>query len=334
MNNPLVSVIMANYNTNLEYLKEAIDSIYNQTYKNIEIIMIDDGSNNEPEKIYNLYDNKFKVVYNKENLGVTKSRNISLEMVKGDYIFIMDSDDIAYPNIIEEQIKYFNNNPKVNVLGVGLEVFGDMQYIFIPKVYKPREKQHVKYFFGNYGLQHPGTMLKKEFIEKFNIKYNERYKKALDYELFAECSKYTSINIIEKPLMKYRRHKQQISTGGRGEQDYYANLIRLDKMQTLIHECNENDKELHLKLCNNELDIPIIELNKWVKKLIKSNRKKRIYKQDLFERELKNRCLNIYYYHYKNRNSKKALMFFLINMDSRKLKETLNNKLLKIKSKS
>ena len=172
MNNPLVSVIMANYNTNLEYLKEAIDSIYNQTYKNIEIIMIDDGSNNEPEKIYNLYDNKFKVVYNKENVGVTKSRNISLEMVKGDYIFIMDSDDIAYPNIIEEQIKYFNNNPKVNVLGVGLEVFGDMQYIFIPKVYKSREKQHVKYFFGNYGLQHPGTMLKKEFIDKFNIKYN------------------------------------------------------------------------------------------------------------------------------------------------------------------
>lgn len=327
MNNPLVSVIMANYNTNLEYLKEAIDSIYNQTYKNIEIIMIDDGSNNEPEKIYNLYDNKFKVVYNKENLGVTKSRNISLEMVKGDYIFIMDSDDIAYPNIIEEQIKYFNNNSEVNVLGVGVEWFGDIEHIYIPNILKTKEEQQVNYFFGNYGIQHPGTMLKKEFIEKFNIKYNERYKKALDYDLFAECSKYTPINIIEKPLMKYRRHKQQISTGGIKEQDYYANLIRLDRMQTLIHECNENDKELHLKLCNNELNISIIELNKWVKRLIKSNRQKKIYKQDLFERELKNRCLNIYHYHYKNRNSKKALMFFLINMDSRNLKEILNNKL-------
>ena len=91
----LVSVVIASYNTPPKFLCEAVDSIVNQTYYNIEIIIIDDCSDTPCKEVLSIYEDKrIKIFRNKENLGVTKSRNIALDKCNGEYIAIMDADDI------------------------------------------------------------------------------------------------------------------------------------------------------------------------------------------------------------------------------------------------
>lgn len=100
----LVTAVIPFY-SNKQWLIEAIDSILNQTYKNIEIIVIDDGSNEDTSEIHSKY--KDKIIYiKKENGGPASARNIGIKMAKGQYIAFLDSDDIWYPKKIEIQLEY------------------------------------------------------------------------------------------------------------------------------------------------------------------------------------------------------------------------------------
>ena len=93
----LVSVIMSTYNTDSEMLKESINSILNQTYKNIELIIVNDGSNKDDLKVIKSFnDNRIRVVNNKVNEGLAISLNKAIDISNGIYIARMDSDDISY----------------------------------------------------------------------------------------------------------------------------------------------------------------------------------------------------------------------------------------------
>ena len=98
-----VSIIIPVYNMK-DYLEEAIESVISQTYKNIEIILIDDGSNDGSEKICDDYanlDSRIKVIH-QENKGLSAARNKGLEIMTGDYVAYLDPDDVYHPNMIEK----------------------------------------------------------------------------------------------------------------------------------------------------------------------------------------------------------------------------------------
>ena len=125
MDSILVSVIMANYKTKIEYLQEAIDSILNQTYRNFELIIIDDCSQDESvDYIKSINDNRVRLLINDKNSGPAVTRNRGLEVAKGKYIAIMDSDDISMPTRLEKQVAYMEMNPDVFVCGTWFEKFG------------------------------------------------------------------------------------------------------------------------------------------------------------------------------------------------------------------
>ena len=108
----LVSVIMPVYNSS-DYLEEAINSILNQTYKNIELIIIDDGSDVKTKKIlekYNRFNQNINLISSIENKGIVFSLNQGIEIAKGKYIARMDSDDFSHPKRIEKQISAFKKN--------------------------------------------------------------------------------------------------------------------------------------------------------------------------------------------------------------------------------
>lgn len=119
INNPLVSVIITSYNR-LAYLEEAIKSIINQTYKNIEIIIVDDFSDLKTRNFLKDYDSKYeniRLILNKSNRGSAYSWNRGVYISKGQYIARMDSDDISEPNRIEEQLRFLKYNPDVFACG-------------------------------------------------------------------------------------------------------------------------------------------------------------------------------------------------------------------------
>ena len=120
-----ISVIMPTYNASVPFLKEAVESILNQSFGEFEFIVIDDGSTDGSWEYLNSIDDKrLKLIHNETNLGITKSLNIGMKTAKGKYIARMDSDDRSMPLRLEKQYEYMEKHPDVILCGTGVEFLG------------------------------------------------------------------------------------------------------------------------------------------------------------------------------------------------------------------
>jgi len=109
---PLVSIVIPAYNR-ANLLKRAIESTINQTYKNLEIIIVDDGSSDNTEQIVQEYrDLRIQYIRNSKNRGASVARNIGIKSSRGDFIALLDSDDEYLPKKIEKSLQVFKNSPK------------------------------------------------------------------------------------------------------------------------------------------------------------------------------------------------------------------------------
>ena len=121
MKTPKISVIMSAYNSE-KFISKSIDSILAQTFKNFELIIINDSSIDKTKDIIETYrkkDKRIKIICNRQNLGPAKSRNRALKIAKGEYIAIMDSDDVSLPKRLEVQYHFLENNPDIFLIGGG-----------------------------------------------------------------------------------------------------------------------------------------------------------------------------------------------------------------------
>ena len=210
-NPPKISVLMSIYN-GAKYLKEAVDSILNQTFTNFEFIIINDGSTDATDAILKSYsDPRLKIIANPVNLGLTKSLNIGLNAARGEYIARQDTDDISLPNRLEIQFKFMENHKEISLVG-GSAILIDNQGEEIGRKIKPLEFSEIKFhsllknpFF------HPSFFFKKEVIKK-NGGYNENFPFAQDYELTSRLihSGLKTANLRE-PLIKYRVMENSIT---------------------------------------------------------------------------------------------------------------------------
>lgn len=125
---PLVSIIIPVYNVE-NYLREAVESIINQTYNNLEIFLVDDGSKDNSGKICDEYldvDKRIKVIH-KKNGGLSSARNVAMDVMNGEYVFFHDSDDIVAKDIIEAYVKLCDENDADIVMGTTFEFIGELK---------------------------------------------------------------------------------------------------------------------------------------------------------------------------------------------------------------
>lgn len=123
MNNaPLISVIMPVYNRE-KYVAEAVESILAQTYPNIELICIDDGSTDSSDKILRSFGEKIVHIPGDQNLGIAAARNKGIAIAQGEYLALMDDDDIATPDRLELQMKQFQENPNLDISFTFIQCF-------------------------------------------------------------------------------------------------------------------------------------------------------------------------------------------------------------------
>jgi len=112
-----VSVLFPVFNTKEEYLRAAIESILSQTFSDFEFLILNDASTNNAEEVIKSYtDPRIKYFKNEKNPGISETRNKLLDLATGEYLAIMDHDDISLPNRLQKQIDYLNNNPEVGVV--------------------------------------------------------------------------------------------------------------------------------------------------------------------------------------------------------------------------
>lgn len=236
----LISIILPAYNTKEEYLRESIQSILDQTYSNFEFIILNDGStNNVEEIIFSYKDDRIKYVKNDINLGLIKTLNKGLEIAKGEYIARMDADDISLPQRLEKQIKFFEQNPDVSLLGAFYETFPNNEIVKHPE-------------FPNYfdfircnALAHPTVMFRKNDFEKYGLKYDENYAHAEDYELWSRAIRYLKIANIQEVLLKYRIHEDSITGSKLEEQIACARRIQKNMLEFLT-----SDEQMHQTIFN------------------------------------------------------------------------------------
>jgi len=128
---PAISVLMSAYNAE-KYISESIESILNQTFNDFEFIIINDGSTDNTEKIIKSYNDKRIKYISQENIGVSKSLNRGLKIATGKYIAKLDADDVSYPERLEEQFKFMENNPTYVVCGCYADVIDESgNYIYV-----------------------------------------------------------------------------------------------------------------------------------------------------------------------------------------------------------
>lgn len=158
-----ISVIIGVYN-GAKRIETAIQSILNQTYKDFEIIMCDDGSTDESYKVMEKLsecDNRVKIIRNNENLGLAETLNKCLKMASGEYIARMDDDDISHPNRFEKQVLFLEGNPEYALVGTGRNKF-DENGIWATSS-KLGERKTIDIFLGR-SFVHPTTMIRKNVL--------------------------------------------------------------------------------------------------------------------------------------------------------------------------
>ena len=215
MNNPLVSVIIPTYNR-ANFLKLTLQSVADQSYKNIEIIVVDDGSpNDEAEQVCKEFE---KVTYTKiENSGgPAKPRNVAIQKAKGKYIAFVDDDDIWLPTKLEKQVTILEQNPDFGLVNGCCEVIdenGVLQNRIIGRLRNISEKHGdvSKKMIGRWTVMMPTSFVRKDVIDKVG-EFNEKMPSAgEDTEFWTRCSFETKFYYLDTPLVFYRVHKGNIS---------------------------------------------------------------------------------------------------------------------------
>jgi len=242
---PKISVIMPVYNSE-KYLREAMDSILNQTFPDFEFIILDDGSTDSSPAIVAGYDDpRIRFYQNERNMGVAATLNRGLDLATGEYIARMDGDDISLPRRFEIQAAYMDAHPKVVVLATDVQVFGASTQSWPTS--KTHEKLKVDLLF-NCCLAHPTVMLRNKVIQSNNIRYDLNYDKMEDYELWFRMIDCWSFACLDAILYQYRIHSAQV-TRNYGE-EYIKKYCEL-KMRILrkLDITESNDVNVFVNFC-------------------------------------------------------------------------------------
>lgn len=211
MKNPKVSVILPIYKEKKIWIQKAIDSILNQTFRDIELIVINDNPSSEiNESIIEdskKKDARVKSITNSQNLGLPQSLNIGIEASSGSYIARMDADDIAHRERLGIQFAYMENNPEVGICGTG-GLYIDEDDKIIGKMNIEGKDSLIKgrLLFSTTFI-HPSVMIRRDLI--LNCKYNPACRCTQDIELWVRLAHLTDFHNINENLMFYRVHKSK-----------------------------------------------------------------------------------------------------------------------------
>lgn len=226
MKDSKVTVLMSVYNGE-KYLREAIDSILNQTFRNFEFLIINDGSTDRTAEILESYnDPRIKIINNERNMGLTKSLNKGLKMARGEYIARMDADDISEPNRLKKQVEFLDMHPSIGVVGINSYIIDESGNI-LTKMERPTSHEKIiAKILGENQMVHGSLMMRKKLLETRGY-YDEEFVLAQDYELLLRLSSITKLANLSEQLHRWRRDTSRgISTTKRKYQIAVRDKIR------------------------------------------------------------------------------------------------------------
>ncbi|WP_373032456.1 glycosyltransferase family 2 protein [Sulfurovum sp.] len=293
----LVSVVMPVYNGE-KYIAEAIESILDQSFKDFELLIINDASTDNTVSIIKKYnDTRIRLIHNDENLGLARVRNIGIENAEGKYIAWLDADDISVNTRLEKQVLLLEKNPDVGLCGTWVKTIGAVEHVWqYPTISKTIKS--VMLFDNTFATS--SVMLRKEILYSHNIRFNVDYPPAEDYDLWENISLHTEVVNIPKVLTLYRLHPAQTTSSDDAKVKQLKSAWAIQKriLSYLDIDPDEKEKKLHIGIglqynftYNND---EVKEVNEWLHRLYFANLEYHKFDHHAFAKTLTKSLYNVY----------------------------------------
>lgn len=210
---PLVSVIIPCYNRQ-DYIAETIDSVLSQTWPNIELIVVDDGCTDDSRRILESYGDKIRLMEHpgRVNKGQSAAINVGLRVAKGEYVAILDSDDLFFPEKIEKQVLYLHSREELGIVysnGINIDAQGKSLY----SIYPPGNRRVVGpvEVLESCAFNLPSNALvRREFYSEAGF-FDETLRSAQDHDMAIRLTEHGGAGYMDEVLWAYRRHGESVS---------------------------------------------------------------------------------------------------------------------------
>lgn len=268
---PKISAIMALYNTPYNYLKATVESILNQSFSDFELIVIDDASTEDYSGFFEQYnDSRIKYIKLGNNAGPGHARNTGIKQADGEFVAIVDSDDVYMPNRFEVQLDFFNENQDISLISGGFKQSNNGR---IPHITEDNEDIKIAMLF-NSPLANPLIMFRKSFFIEHNLLYPENINFGEDYELWIDAmfagAKIANLNEV---LMIYTRRKGQLS---KEKSDNQITILKNLYKKILLNigiDATQEELDLHHLIYSEKLSEERQgQINDWFDKIIEHNK--------------------------------------------------------------
>jgi glycosyltransferase involved in cell wall biosynthesis len=288
MSNPRITVLMAVYNSE-QYVREAIESILNQSFHDFEFLIIDDGSTDSSPSIlaeYAARDPRIVLAPNEGNIGHANSLNKGLKMARGEYIARMDSDDISLPDRLLRQVAFMDAHPNIGICGTWLRFFGRINQNWC----LPQDDTEIRcYMFFDSPLAHPTVMMRRRIIVDHDLAYKQEYDPAEDYALWSEAAKFTAFANLPEVLFLYRAHDSQLTSVRQTTMFAAAHRVRLNQLLQMDINVTDEIANFHPQIIKFGECITknvVTKADAWIQELELANQQTKLFPEPAFSERL------------------------------------------------
>ncbi len=266
------------------FLKEAIESILTQSFIDFEFVILNDGSTDNSKEIVLSYNDLRIIFYDgKVNVGLANIRNKGIDISKGKYLAIMDSDDIATPDRLQKQFNYLENNKNIAVCGGFFTTFGNENSVLNFNWVTQTDPEMVKInllFDG--AICQPTVMIRSNILKETGLKYESHFDPAEDYKLWVSLSKNNLVANIPDLVLKYRLSDKQISNTKNQIQRARKFEVIKEQLKWLGITPTEAEMRIHdyMFFASAVLSYDYLpKIAAWINKLIQANKEFKIYNE-------------------------------------------------------
>lgn len=302
--NPEISVITAVYNGE-RHLEECLESIFNQTFTDFELVVVDDGSTDSTPRLlegWQKRDARLRVLTNQKNQGRPQARNRAVTASRGKYIANLDADDASMPQRLALQYQFLQAHPQIQVLGADIRIHGTDRILTHPRT---NAEIRADLFFDS-SLFHSTVMMRKSILAATNSWYDVTLPLSQDYGLWASLmfNPQAEFANLPEPLSVYRL--QENPRPGYAEKQFgYANEVRMRILQHIGLRLDMHAMRCHLALLYRDAaatGVSPADCAAWGKKLAAANSKNPLAPPEALDRQITERLETIFARNITSRN--------------------------------
>ena len=291
-----VTVLMTLYNK-ASYVAEAIQSILNNTFTDFELLVVDDASTDGgPDDVKSFSDTRIRLLESDVNTGRAAAANRGFDEARGEYVAVLDADDISHPERLAKQVAFMDTHPEVGACGSEFQILGGPERAPV----RPATDRECRAFmlFGD-PVHYQTSMLRRSVLEEHGLRCNAEWRlPGMDYIFILGIAPYAAYANLREPLLTYRMGENNMRHGRHPLEDR-ARLIQ-EVFRTL--DLPISDRELELQMALHDLfRAPfsaqrVAQLHAWISRLTTMNRERGLFPEDLFEAELERRWKGLFHH--------------------------------------